>query len=61
MTEPRRVTIEEYEMMSPDERLQLLRERAITDLSQVDPEFLERERMNSKKNSVLLNFAAQLT
>jgi hypothetical protein len=44
VTEPRRVTIEEYEAMSFDERLELLRERTITDLSQVEPEFLARSR-----------------
>lgn len=47
MTEHRLVTIEEYEMMSPAERLQLLRERTITDLSQVDPEFLARARADA--------------
>ncbi len=40
MNEPRLITIEEMEMMSPEERVQLLTERTITDLSQVDPEFL---------------------
>lgn len=49
MTEPRRVTIEEYEMMSPEERVQLLRERTITDLSQVDPEFLERSKADFRR------------
>ena len=49
MTEPRRVTIEEYEMMSPEERVQLLKERTITDLSQVDPEFLERSKADFRR------------
>lgn len=49
MTEPRRVTIEEYEMMSPDERMQLLNERMVTDLSQVDPEFLERAKADLRR------------
>ena len=49
MTEPRRVTIEEYEMMSPDERVQLLKERTITDLSQVDPAFLERSQADFRR------------
>lgn len=49
MTEPRRVTIEEYEMMSPEERVQLLKERTITDLSQVDPAFLERARADARR------------
>lgn len=49
MTGPRRVTIEEYEMMSPEERVQLLRERTITDLSQVDPEFLERSKADFRR------------
>lgn len=49
MTEPRRVTIEEYEMMSPDERMQLLNERMVTDLSQVDPEFLERSKADFRR------------
>lgn len=48
MTEPRRVTIEEYEMMSPEDRVQLLRERTITDLAQVDPAFLERARADAR-------------
>ena len=49
MTEPRRVTIDEYEMMSPDERVQLLKERTITDLSQVDPAFLERSKADFRR------------
>ena len=49
MTEPRQVTIEEFEMMSPEERVQLLKERTITDLSQVDPAFLERSRADARR------------
>ena len=49
MTEPRLVTIEEFEMMSPEERVQLLKERTITDLSQVDPAFLERAKADARR------------
>lgn len=49
MTEPRLVSIEEFEMMSPEERVQLLKERTITDLSQVDPAFLERARADARR------------
>ena len=49
MTEPRLVTIEEMEMMSPEERVQLLKERTITDLSQVDPAFLERATADARR------------
>lgn len=44
VTEPRLVTVGELEMMSPEERRQLHDERIVTDLSQVDPEFLARVR-----------------
>lgn len=36
-------------MMSPEERVQLLKERTITDLSQVDPAFLERARADARR------------
>lgn len=49
MTAPRLVTIEEMEMMSPEERVQLLKERTITDLSQVDPAFLERAKADARR------------
>ncbi len=44
MTEPRRLTVEEYEQMSRDARVQLLTERTITDLSKVDQAFFERSK-----------------
>lgn len=47
VTEPR--LDEEMEMMSPEERAQLLKERTITDLSQVDPAFLERARADARR------------
>lgn len=49
VTAPRLVTIEEMEMMSPEERVQLLKERTITDLSQVDPAFLERAKADARR------------
>lgn len=49
MTVPRLVTIEEMEMMSPEERVQLLKERTVTDLSQVDPAFLERVKADARR------------
>jgi hypothetical protein len=42
--------IEEYEAMSFEERVELLRQRTITDLSQVDPEFLARARANARRD-----------
>jgi hypothetical protein len=42
VAEDRGVTVEELQRMSPQERVDLLKERTVTDLSRVDPEFLER-------------------
>lgn len=47
MTAHPRVTVEEYQRMSPEERLDLLKERTVTDLSTVDPEFLARANTNA--------------
>jgi len=44
MEVPGFVPMTELEMMSPEERRALHAERTITDLSQVDPAFLERAR-----------------
>lgn len=49
MTEPRLVTIEELEMMSPEERRKLHDERVVTDLSTVDPTFLERVKADARR------------
>lgn len=43
------MAIEEMEMLSPEERVQLLKERTITDLAQVDPAFLERAKADAHR------------
>lgn len=40
MADERIVTAAEMELMTPDERHRLVNERVVTDLSQVDPDFL---------------------
>jgi hypothetical protein len=47
VSDHRLVTIDEVEMLSPAERLRLLEERTVTDLSQVDPRLLERIRADA--------------
>ena len=41
-------TASELERMTPDERQRLFDERVVTDLSQVDPDFLERVRARGR-------------
>ena len=41
VAERRTVTVEDLQKMSPQERVDLLEERTITDLSEVDPGFLD--------------------
>lgn len=41
---------EELEKMSPAERRQISRAAEVTDLSQVDPEFLERARASARRH-----------
>jgi hypothetical protein len=47
VAEHRLVTVEDLQRMSPEERLDLLKERTATDLSQVDPEFLARAKADA--------------
>lgn len=44
-----RVTLEQYKRMSPDERLDLLKKRTVTDLSTVDPDFLARANADARQ------------
>lgn len=48
MADERIVTAAELELMTPDERHRLFNERVITDLSQVDPEFLAQVRAKAR-------------
>jgi hypothetical protein len=48
MTEERIWTAEELERMTPEERQSLFDERVVTDLSQLDPEFLARVRARGR-------------
>lgn len=41
-------TASELERMTPDERQRLFDDRVVTDLSQVDPDFLERVRARGR-------------
>lgn len=43
------LTAAELELMTPDERQRLLNERVITDLSQVDPEFLAKVKAKARE------------
>lgn len=48
VADERVVTAAELELMTPDERHRLLNERVVTDLSQVDPEFLAQVRAKAR-------------
>ncbi|MGH9225073.1 MAG: hypothetical protein ACRD2W_15140 [Acidimicrobiales bacterium] len=48
MPDDRIWTASELERMTPDERQRLFDERVVTDLSQVDPDFLERVRAKGR-------------
>jgi hypothetical protein len=48
VADERIVTAAELELMSPDERLELLRTRTVTDPSQLDPRFLADARADAR-------------
>lgn len=49
VADERILTAAELELMTPDERQRLFNERVITDLSQVDPEFLAKVRAKARE------------